>query len=74
MPASHIPCRAPGRENEAERDQTTSVAISVPRNHASAHQSSGSLRRSATAWAAAKVNQIGAQRRNRWRASGEGSS
>ena len=46
-----------------ERAQTTSVAISVPRSHASAHQSAGWSRRSATAWAAAKVSQIGPQRR-----------
>ena len=46
----------------------------MPRSQASAHQSSGSPRRSATAWAAAKVSQIGPQRRNRCSASGEGSS
>ena len=73
-PANQRPSRAPGRENDADCDHTTSVAISVPRSHASAHQSSGSPRRSATRCAAAKLSQIGPQRRKRWRASGEGSS
>ena len=58
--------------NDAERDQTTSVASSVPRSQASAHQSSGSPRRSATACAAAKVSQIGPQRRNRCARVGRG--
>ena len=68
------PALAPGRENAAERAQTMSVASSVPRSQASAHQSSGRPRRCATRWAAAKVSQIGPQRRNRCSASSEGSS
>ena len=48
-PASHIPARAPGREKAGERDQSASVASSVPRSQARAHQSWGSPRRSATA-------------------------
>ena len=38
-PASHIPARAPGREKAGERDHSASVASSVPRSHARAHQS-----------------------------------
>ena len=65
-------CRAgepePGARARAleagERDQTMSVASSVPRSQASAHQSSASVAaRRRPAWAAAKVSQIGPQRR-----------
>ena len=73
-PASRSPALAPGRLTAGELAHSASVAISVPRSQASACQSAGRPRRSATAWAAAKVSQIGPQRRNRCLASGEGSS
>ena len=71
-PASQSPARAPGRSNPGERDHTMSVASSVARSQASAHQSWESPRRAATAWPAAKVSQIGPQRRKSSSASGEG--
>ena len=62
-PAGGTPASAP----------RTSVASSVARSQASAHQSSGRSRAAATV-CAARVSQIGPQRRNRCSASGEGSS
>src|SRR5438045_3298392 len=73
-PASQSPARAPGRVKADERDHRMSVASSVPRSQASAHQSSGRPRISVTACAAAKVSQTGPLRRNSSRASGEGRS
>ena len=43
-PANHSPARAPGRVNAGDADHSTSVAISVPRSHASAHQSRSARR------------------------------
>src|SRR5262245_59966349 len=68
-----MPAAAPGRSKPGDRDHTTSVASSVPRSQASAHQSSGPPRAAATAWPAAKVSQIGPQRRKSSWASGVGS-
>src|SRR5680860_1416398 len=73
-PASRRPSFAPGRLTAGDSDQSASVAISVPRSQASAHQSRCSPRAAASACAAAEVSQIGPQRRKRWAASGEGSS
>src|SRR2546423_837325 len=73
-PASRRPSFAPGRLTAADSDQIASVAISVPRSHASAHQSSGRSRTAATVCAAAKVSQIGPQRRKRCLASSDGGS
>jgi hypothetical protein len=68
-PARRRPARAPGRESAGDADHTASVAISVPRSHASAHQSCSVPRRAASVCAAAKVSQIGPQRRKRCSAS-----
>ena len=73
-PAICSPSFAPGRLTAGEADQSASVAISVPRSQASDCQSAALPRRSATRCAAAKVSQIGPQRRKRCFASGEGSS
>src|SRR6478752_5711579 len=73
-PAARSAAFAPGRETAGDEDHSTSVNHSVPRSQASAHQSSGRSRRSATRCAAAKVSQIGPQRRNSSRASSDGRS
>src|SRR5439155_532451 len=73
-PADVITARAPGRRKAGERAHTASVAISVPRSHARAHQSFRWPRLAASAWAAAKVSQIGPQRLKRWVASSDGRS
>src|ERR1044072_4385309 len=66
-PARRRAALDPGRLSAGDSAHSASVAISVPRSQASAHQSRCSPRRSAIRCAAAKVSQIGPQRRNRGR-------
>src|SRR3954452_16333785 len=73
-PENHSDGRLPGRRHPGEDDQIGSASISVPRSQASAHQSCGSPRRSAFAWAAANVSQTHDCRRKPAMTSGDGSS
>lgn len=71
-PAPRNSTRDAGWPNPGDRAHTASVAISVARSHASAHQSSSAPRRAAVACAAANVSQIGPHRRSSAAASADG--